>query len=98
MNTFIFEYFRLEISVRNLHHFVYTQNNRISAKRMNKNVLFQNGAAKKREFLIRKKSHGTTKIGKTTFPKEFVNKIWLKVEKHEYIYIFGQSKLYDIAQ
>ena len=27
------------------------------------------------------------KIWKTTFPKEFFNEIWLKVEKHEYIYI-----------
>ena len=27
------------------------------------------------------------KIWKTTFPKEFSNEIWLKVEEHEYIYI-----------
>ena len=26
------------------------------------------------------------KIGKTTFPKEFFNEIWLKVGEHEYIY------------
>ena len=25
---------------------------------------------------------------KTTFPKEFFDKIWLKVEEHEYNYIF----------
>ena len=29
-----------------------------------------------------------TKIWKTTFPKEFFNKIWLKVGKYKYIYIF----------
>ena len=27
------------------------------------------------------------KILKTTFPNEFFNEIWLKVEEHEYIYI-----------
>ena len=27
------------------------------------------------------------KIWKTTFPKEFFNEIWLKVDEHEYIYI-----------
>ena len=26
---------------------------------------------------------------KNSFPKEFFNKIWLKVEGREYIYIFG---------
>ena len=49
---------------------------------------------------------------KTTFPKEFFNKTWLKVEQHEYIYIFeiefekknilfkndSQNKFCDIAQ
>ena len=30
-----------------------------------------------------------TKIWKTTFQKEFFNKIWLKVEEYEYIYIFA---------
>ena len=40
----------------------------------------------KNKFLFRKNSH-VTKIWKTTFPKEFFNEIWLKVE-HEYIYIF----------
>ena len=48
---------------------------------------------------------------KNTFPKEFFNKIWFKIEKHEYIYIFeikfekmiimfktgGQNKFCDIA-
>ena len=37
-----------------------------------------------------------TKIWNTTFPKEFFNKIWLKVGKYEYIYIceikFGKKK------
>ena len=27
------------------------------------------------------------RIWKTTFPKEFFNEIWLKLEDHEYIYI-----------
>ena len=40
-----------------------------------------------------KKSH-MTKIWKTTFPKEFFNKIWLKVEEHEYIYIFEKNKIF----
>ena len=26
-------------------------------------------------------------MGKNTFPKEFFNQIWRKVEEHEYIYI-----------
>ena len=48
------------------------------------------------------------KIWKTTFPKEFVDKIWLKVAEHEYIYIFekiiilfqngGYNKDFDIVQ
>ena len=38
----------------------------------------------KNEFLFREKSH-VTKIWKTTFPKEFFNEIWLKLEDHEYI-------------
>ena len=41
----------------------------------------------KNKFSFRKNSH-VTKIWKTTFPKEFFNKIWLKVKEHEYIYIF----------
>ena len=36
---------------------------------------------------FRFQSH-VTKIWKTTFLKEFLNKIWLKVEEHEQIYIF----------
>ena len=43
-------------------------------------------AAKNRIFVLQK-SH-VTKIWKNTFPKEFFNKIWLKIGKHEYIYIF----------
>ena len=43
--------------------------------------------AAKNKFSFRKNSH-VTKIWKTTFPKEFFNKIWLKVKEHEYIYIF----------
>ena len=49
---------------------------------------------------------------KTTFPKEFFNKIWLEVEEHENIYIFeikfgkkkcsfkngGQNKFCEIKQ
>ena len=42
-------------------------------------------AAKKRFFCFAK-SH-VIKIWKITFPKEFFNEIWLKVE-YEYIYIF----------
>ena len=44
-------------------------------------------AANERNFFLAKTSH-VIKIWKITFPKEFVNKIWLEVEKHEYIYIF----------
>ena len=43
-------------------------------------------AAKKTNFGFAN-SH-VTKIWKTTFPKEFFNKIWLKVKEHEFIYIF----------
>ena len=43
-------------------------------------------AAKKRASL-RKNSH-VNKIWKTTFPKEFLNKISHKVAENEYIYIF----------
>ena len=66
-------------------------------------------AAKKRIY-VSQKSH-VTKIWKTSFPKEFFNKVWLKVEEHEQIYIFKmkfiknilfkngtQSKFCDIAQ
>ena len=40
---------------------------------------------------------------KTTNPKQFFNKMWLKVEEHEYIYIFKiklkrKNKFCDIAQ
>ena len=41
----------------------------------------------KNEFSFRENSH-VIKIWTTTFPKEFFNKIWLKVREHEYIYIF----------
>ena len=51
-----------------------------------KNVGFQNGG-QKNKFSFRENSH-VTKIWKTTFPMEFFNEIWLKVGKHEYIYIF----------
>ena len=40
--------------------------------------------AAKNKFRFAKNSH-MTKIWKTTFPKEFFNKIWLKVGKYEYI-------------
>ena len=59
----------------------------------------------KNEFSLREKSH-VTKSWKTTFLKEFFNKIWLKVAEHEHIYIFenklfqngGQNKVFDIVQ
>ena len=41
----------------------------------------------KNEFSFHENSH-VTKIGKTTFPMEFFNEIWLKVGEYEYIYIF----------
>ena len=50
-----------------------------------KKVLFQNGS-QKMEFSFPKNSH-VTKIWKTAFPKEFFNKIWLKVGEHKYTYI-----------
>ena len=66
-------------------------------------------AAKKRIFVTQKRSRD--QILKNHFSKEFVNKIWLKVEEHEYIIIFdikfgkknnlkngGQNKFCDIAQ
>ena len=40
-----------------------------------------------KKFVISRKIH-VTKNWKTTFPKYFFNKIWLKVEEHENIYIF----------
>ena len=65
------------------------------------------------EFSFRKNSH-VTKILKTTFPKDFFNKIWLnmlKVGKYKYIFIFemklekiilfrngGQNKFCNNAQ
>ena len=65
-------------------------------------------AAKNQIFVLRKKSR-SNKIWKTK--KEFWNKIWLKVEKHEYIYNFeikfekiilfkngSQNKFCNIAQ
>ena len=55
-------------------------------KRTLKYVPFQNGG-QKNKFSFRKNSH-VTKILKTIFPQEFFNEIWLKVEEHEYIYIF----------
>ena len=47
--------------------------------------LFKMAAKKKCSF--RKNNH-VTKIWKITFPMEFFNKIWLKVQENEYIYIF----------
>ena len=44
-------------------------------------------AAKKRIFVSRKIIMWP-KFGKTTFPMEFFNEIWLKEGEHEYIYIF----------
>ena len=44
-------------------------------------------AAKKTNFLFCKNSH-MTKIWKTPFPKEFFNKIELKVREQKYIHIF----------
>ena len=41
---------------------------------------------KQNKLSFRKNSH-VTKIWQTTFPKEFFNEIWLKVEEHEGIYI-----------
>ena len=61
-------------------------------KERSKNVSFQNGGQKKQnnnnnEFSFREKGH-VTKIGKTPFPKEVFNKIWLNVKEHKYIYIY----------
>ena len=41
----------------------------------------------KNEFSFCEKSH-VTKIWKKKLPKEFLDKIWLKVEEHKYIYIW----------
>ena len=43
--------------------------------------------AAKNEFWFCENSH-VNKIWKTTFTKEFFNKIWFKVGEHKYIYIF----------
>ena len=84
---------------------VYTQNNHISAKRTIKKC-FVSKWRPKNEFSFREKSH-VTKIWKTTFSKEFFNKIWLKFQEHEYNYIFEikfeknkkkKNKFCDIAQ
>ena len=55
-------------------------------------------AAKRKKKSFCEKSH-VTKIWKTTLPKEFFNKIWLKVEEHDYIYIFEikyWKKIYSV--
>ena len=65
--------------------------------------------AKKQIFVSRKKSRDQNL--KNYFPKGIFNEIWLKVEEHEYIYIFeikfekiilfkngSQNKFWDIAQ
>ena len=68
---------------------------------------FKMAAKKKMNFPFPgRKSHDQNL--KITFPKEFFNKIWLKVEKHERIYIYeikyiqfknsGQNKFCNIAQ
>ena len=89
--------------------FVYTQNNYISEKKTIKKCLVSKRRPKN-EFSFRKKSRDQS--SKTTFPKEFFNKIWLKVKEYEYIYIFeikfekknilfkngDQNKFCDIVQ
>ena len=44
-------------------------------------------AAKKQISILRKKELDQN-LKKIKFPKEFFNKIWLKVEEHKYINIF----------
>ena len=46
--------------------------------------MFHFKMAAKKEFSFRENSH-VTKIWKNTFPMEFFNEIWLKVEEQEYI-------------
>ena len=54
----------------------------------------------KKQIFVRENSH-VTKIWKTTFPKEFFNKFWLKVGEHKYIYIAEikfEKKYYSIEK
>ena len=92
LNPITFEYFIVEISVRNLHptsirlkqpyKLIYQQ------KEQSKHVSFQNGDRRKNFAFA--KIVTWPKFWKNTFPKTFLNKIWLKFEKkkHEYISIF----------
>ena len=50
--------------------------------------------AAKKHFVLFCKTRHVTKICKTTFPKELFNKIWIKVEEHEYIYISFWNKIW----
>ena len=45
-------------------------------------------ADKRKDFSFRENIHVTKICKKTTYPEKFVNKIWLKVGKHKYSYIF----------
>ena len=81
----------------------------ISKTNDQKKKSFQNGG-QKMNFRFAKKVTWP-KFEKNTFPKEFFDGIWLKVEEHEYIYIVeikfekkniplkngGQNTFWDIA-
>ena len=54
--------------------------------------MFRLTTAAKKIILVPQKCH-VTKMWKTTFPKKFFNKICLKVDKREYIYIFEMKFL-----
>ena len=86
LDSTIFKYFPVGISVRNLHyiwiHLVKTT--LIQQKEPSK--MFRFKMAAKNEFSFRENSHAT-KIWNNILAKEFCNKIWLNVGEHEYIYI-----------
>ena len=105
----MFKYFSIGISVRTSHHICIHLKQPKPAKRTFKKCSVSKWLPKS-ESSFNKNSH-VTKILKNTFPKEFFNEIWLKVEEHECIYIFvikfekiilfkngGQNRFCDIAR
>ena len=56
--------------------------------------MFHFKMAAKKEFSFRENSH-VTKIWKNTFPMEFFNEIWLKVEEHKiYLHSYWDASIY----
>ena len=67
--------------------YVYTPTKQPYISKKNIKKCFVSKWRPKNEFSFRENSH-VTELRKTTFPKEFFNKIWLKVKDQAYIYIW----------